>query len=213
MPSRNFPPFAHGRPVREFRSRLKKMLSLVFPFAPVEVEWAALRDEHGIFSPRIDAAVGPFAMPMSLGGDHDRMIRKYRPLLKKLYEAHRANLSAYASTGDGIDFEALCAFNPGAQCFLAFEIENAASRKHLMGGALNAAALGRIGLYVTMGPERLRTLVRMRGYLGILAKTSRNVPDPSNLLLLSGDQLMAAMNAFLDSQRGKRSRAGVRVRV
>lgn len=192
--------------VREYQTQLKEKLSAVFPALPVEIEWAAMTDERALYSPRLDAAVGPFATQRIFIDEYDQLVREFEPLLNNLFEVHRSNLREHGQPDNHFDFERLCTRNLNARCFLAFEIENAVSRKHLMGGAINAAALGRIGLAVAWNREKLRAFVRMRSYLLFLAEVGKNTFDPSNLLLLSKEQVMEALNSFISQRLTRRSR-------
>ncbi len=197
--SRN-PHFVPRGSVREYQAQLQEKLSAIFPALPVEIEWAAMTDERALYSPRLDAAVGPFATQRIYIDEYDELVHEYEPLLNSLFEAHRRNLREHDQPDDHFAFNRLCTRNQNARCFLAIEIENAVSRKHLMGGAINAAALGRIGLAVAWNREKLRAFVRMRSYLLFLAEVGKNTFDPSNLLLLSKEQVMEALDSFL-SQR------------
>ncbi|MBI5006203.1 MAG: hypothetical protein HZB95_03660 [Nitrosomonadales bacterium] len=185
--------------MREYQTQLEEKLTAVFPALPVEIEWAAMTDERGLYSPRLDAAVGPFATNNICIDEYDQLVREFEPLLNNLFDVHRANLRAHGQPDNHFDFERMCTRNRNARCFLAVEIENAVSRKHLMGGAINAAALGRIGLAVAWNQEKLRAFVRMRSYLLFLAEVGKNTFDPSNLLILSKQQVMEALDSFLNS--------------
>lgn len=195
-----------SRPVREYQARLKEKLTAVFQNVPVEIEWAAMTDERGLYSPRLDAAVGPFATHSIYIDEYDRLIRTFEPLLDALFEIHRANLRAHCQPDNHFDFEYACRRNLNARCFLALEIENSVSHKHLMGGAINAAALGRIGFAIAWNDQKLRHFVRMRSYLLFLAEVGKNTFDPSNLFILSKEQLMQAIDTFLsDPDLARRS--------
>lgn len=198
-------PFQHphfvGRGlVQEYQAQLKDKLSALFCNVPVEIEWAAMTGERTLYSPRLDAAVGPFATQQSYIEEYDQLIRYHEQLLSTLFQIHRANLRAFGQPDNHFTFEHICTRNMNARCFLAFEIENAVSRKHLMGGAINAAALGRIGLAVAWNQEKLKAFVRMRSYLLFLAEVGKNTFDPSNLLILSKEQVMEALDSFLDTE-------------
>lgn len=201
------PHFVARGSVREYQTQLKEKLSDVFPALPVEIEWAAMTVERALYSPRLDAAVGPFATQSICIDEYDQLVREFEPLLSNLFEVHRANLRAHGQPDSHFDFERLCTRNLNARCFLAFEIENAVSRKHLMGGAINAAALGRIGLAVAWNQEKLRAFVRMRNYLLFLGEVGKNTFDPSNLLILSKEQVMEALDFFIRQRLTRRSRA------
>lgn len=89
--------------------------------------------------------------------------------------------------------------NRNARCFLAIEIENKVSRKHLMGGAINAAAPGRAGLAVGWSDQMVRAFVKLRAYLLYLARVGKNTFDPFNLLIVNRIQLAAAV-AIIDHE-------------
>jgi len=84
--------------------------------------------------------------------------------------------------------------NQNARCLIAIEIENEVSRKHLMGGAINAAALGRIGIAVAWTDGKLRAFTNMKRYLDYLASVHKNTFDTANLVILSTDQLIQAID-------------------
>ncbi|WP_339218583.1 hypothetical protein [Paenibacillus sp. FSL W7-1332] len=44
---------------------------------------------------------------------------------------------------------------------MAIEIEHLVSRKHLMGGAINASALGRFGVVIPWSEEKLRAFIKI----------------------------------------------------
>jgi len=179
--------------LREYQDVLVRKLSRVFREVPVQSEWATMTDESGLYSPRLDVAVGPFATDRIYIGEYDALIRTHAPLVKALFTVHRANLKEHGERDDHFSFDELCHRNSNSRCFLAFEIENAVSRKHLMGGAINAAALGRIGIAVGWDRGKLRALIRLRTYLLFLARVGKNTFHPSNLLILTGKQVMACV--------------------
>jgi hypothetical protein len=97
---------------------------------------------------------------------------------------------------DRFDYESVINRNFNARCFLAIEVENQVSHKHLMGGAINAAALGRIGLAIAWSEDNLRKFVRMRNYMLFLSDVERNTFDTSNLLVLTAKQLLEIINDY-----------------
>lgn len=190
--------------VREYQIKLKEKLSLIFPADSVEIEWAAMADERALYSPRLDAAVGPFATHRIYEQEYDQMVRDHELLLVRLFDLHRSNLRTFGQPDGHFSFAHMCSRNFNARCFLAFEIENVVSRKHLMGGAINAAALGRIGLAIAWNQEKLRAFVRMRSYLLFLTEVGKNSFDPSNLLILTKEQLMDAIEMSISERQPRR---------
>jgi hypothetical protein len=192
-------------PVKAFQRTVCRALKLAVAGVPVEKEWAAMRHEDGVYSPRLDVAVGPFATGrLRCVSEFDRLVKNHDSFLRCLYRYHLANLRDGAALNPGIDFEHVVNRNPNARCFMAIEIENKVSRKHLMGGAINAAALGRIGIAVGWTAEKVKALVKLRTYLLFLATVGKNTFDPANLLILSKRQLKGA----LDLLTAKAARTG-----
>ncbi len=184
-------------PVKAFQENLRLKLAALFPRVPVKKEWAAMVDQDGLYSPRLDIAVGPFATTdLVYVAEFDHLVREHEAFLRHLHDCHLANVPRDRGLELGIDFERVTARNPNARCFLAIEIENQVSRKHLMGGAINAAALGRIGIAVGWTPEKVKAFVKLRSYLLFLARVGKNTFDPTNLLVLSKEQLREALDSF-----------------
>lgn len=176
--------------VTNYQEKLKTALSLHFPPETVRKEWAAMHVEPGLYSPRLDLAVGPFATGQRYINEYDDLSNTHSELLQLLYKVHTENLAEFDEIPNRFEFEHVIRRNENARCFLAIEIENKVSNKHLMGGAINAAALGRIGLAVAWNDKNLRKFLRMRSYLLFLTDMGKNSFDPSNLLILTAQQLM-----------------------
>jgi hypothetical protein len=176
--------------VAAFQARLAAILRAIFGGDLVAVEWTSFRGEGARYSPRVDVAVGPFATGSArLESTFNSMVMAQSVLLRRLHACHEINVrNQFASDTVG-DLESIALRNPNARCFMAIEIEKSGSRKHIMGGAINAAALGRLGMSVAWTEERLRALVKMRRYLLHLASVGKNSFDPTNLLILSRSQL------------------------
>ena len=186
---------ATANPVREYQTRLRDGLARKLGDVEIAIEWRAMTDEPGVYSPRLDAAVGPFAFHDKLGDQYDAMVKKHSRFLRELFDLHRANLDDCGGAREDIGFEEVSRRNWNSRCFLAFEIENVVSRKHLMGGAINAAALGRIGVAVGWDIGKVRALVRLRSYLLFLARVGKNTFHPFNLLIVGADQLDQCLRA------------------
>lgn len=176
--------------VNVFQTRLAARYRALMPDIPVRTEWAAMQDENGLYSPRLDIAVGPFATgDLVLSSEYDALADQNIALVEALHAVCIANIAQYTEDSPGADLGDVLYRNQNARCFIGIEIENNVSRKHLMGGAINAAALGRIGLVIAWTEEKLRALIRLRSYLLFLANVGKNTFDPMNLLILSADQV------------------------
>lgn len=189
--------------VKDYQLQLKSMLDQIFPKDDIRVEWSSMNDERDrtLYSPRLDVAVGPFATSERLENIYDDMInsRKSRILLTKLIEYNKINLEVYDNFIEAVDYERIRYLNYNSRCFLAIEIENNVSRKHLMGGVMNAGALGRIGIMIPWTPEKLRAMVKAVRYIGYLKYAEKNTFSTDNLIIVTKDQMLAALNETIRS--------------
>ncbi len=175
--------------VTHFQTNLVTALISRFGEGQVAGEWTSLTGEESIYSPRIDVAVGPFATgAVRHAATFDGLLATHAPLIARLVECHRANVHSLRA-GDAIpSLSAISSRNVNARCFMAIEIENKVSRKHILGGLVNIAALGKLGIVVAWTPEKLRAVLRMRRYLLFLASVEKNSFDPTSLCVLSREQ-------------------------
>ncbi len=179
--------------VAEFQNDLQGALQQRFLPTDVRKEWASIPGSVGVYSPRLDLAVGPFATgELRYGPTYDTLFERNRGFVTALWTAHRSNVGDGEIGGQTL--EGLRTANRNARCFLAIEIENQVTRKHLMGGAINAAALGRLGIAVGWDQRRLMALLRLRRYLNFLAGVDKPTFSVNNLLILSPEQLSAAVS-------------------
>jgi hypothetical protein len=188
--------------LRSYQLQLKEYLKQIFNIDAIQEEWSSMRDEYGlsIYSPRLDVAVGPFATHERLGYVYDEMLRipQIEEFVRKLVEYNRTNLERY---GDGFvvpgQYEDILYMNHNARCFMAIEIEHLVSRKHLMGGAINASALGRFGVVIPWSDEKMRAFIKLVRYLQYLRYAEKNTFDTSNLLIVSREQMDIALAEVL----------------
>ena len=170
---------------------------------PVEAGWSSMRDEYGleIYSPRIDVAVGPFATHERLGHIYDEMMDnpRIRRFIERLIEYNRLNLERHDGFVRAATFEEITESNYNARCLIAIEIENQVSRKHLMGGAINASALGRIGIVIPWSNEKLKAFVKLVRYLQYLKYAEKNTFNTTNLLIITREQIQSAIEEALQN--------------
>ena len=108
-------------------------------------------------------------------------------------------MARFAPDDDVADLQSMCGLNQGARCFLAIEIEGKGSRKHTMGGMINAAALGKIGIATATDEKELRKQLMIRRYLIFLSDFGKSTIDTRNLLVVTTKQLA---NAIVAGSRG-----------
>jgi hypothetical protein len=160
------------------------------------VEWASFTGYPKQYSPRLDLAVGPFSTVPGerLVNDYHRLAREHRGFLENLWECHAQNEADLNAWNEQCapDLDSALAANRNARCFLAIEIENQVSRKHLMGGALNAVALGHLGIIIGWTEDKVRAMFRARNYLQFLERVEKPTIAMGNLLILSREQALRA---------------------
>jgi hypothetical protein len=165
-----------------------------FRDASVSAEWAALRAEPATYSPRVDIAVGPYAIDRRYEDEYDALANRHQRFLGQIYSRFKGNALALDADAFVSPLDHVCALNSNARCFMAIEIDSSGSRKHLLGGMVNAAALGRVGLSVAGNPEMLRALLKTRRYLQFLADVGKNTFNTGNLMIVTVEQLAEALD-------------------
>lgn len=187
--------------IKEYQNRLKQTLANVFLDVDIKTEWASMQNESSLqlYSPRLDVAVGPFANHMRLVEQYDKMCKnpKIRNFIARLIEFNRNNQALFPGYIYPPDLNQVINQNKNSRCFMAIEIENEVSRKHLIGGAINASALGRIGIVIPWSQEKLRAFVRLFRYLQYLKNAEKNSFYTTNLLIITKDQMREALEDFV----------------
>lgn len=183
--------------LRIYQALLASRLGHIFEQPVTHEEW---RSEFGMdsYSPRPDIAIGPFAIgTRRLEHEYNQLAAKHHTLLARLSAFHQQNVRAFGDPSSTISLNGILERNPNARCFMAIEIENRVSRKHLMGGALNASALGRVGVVVGWTPDKVKALVKLRSYLRHLGQYGKPTFDAENLLILAPGQFLTALDSLV----------------
>lgn len=186
---RNFISKRDFEQVPTFQQELSRHLSIVFNEEYIKTEWSASIDRE-VYSPRLDLAVGPFAMEESYVTQYNKMIQdpKILHFLERLQRAHIHNL-ARNSYFNAPELDKKLCMNTNARCFLSIEIENAVTQKHLIGAIVNASALGRLGILIPWNDRQLRAFIRALNYLGFLKSVGKNTFDMTNVFIVSKEQI------------------------
>lgn len=185
-------------PVAEFQSEMQNCLRRIYPEpTPIQTEWQAIQGNNNLYSPRIDIVVGPFST--TRGGnritEYNQLMDSSQRFIEALLEIHQTNYRNIM--GETIarttSFDDLKTFNENARCLLAIEIENKVSRKHLLGGVVNASALGRMGIVVGWTGDKVKALFKLLAYWEFLGSVGKNSFRTNNLIILSPSQLQDAI--------------------
>jgi len=158
-------------------------------------EWSAFSGMTYQYSPRVDIAIGPFSITPNQNktGEYNRLLRNENigGFLRSVYDFHVENVGEEWLNEITIpDFDSLKQKNQNARCFIAIEIENTSTKKHIMGSMVNASSLGRIGIGVAYNDSVKRTFLRILNYLAFLKRVEKNTYDTTNFLILTKEQLI-----------------------
>ena len=178
---------------KEYQNLTIELLANKLPELEVIGEWIAFRRIHYQYSPRVDIAVGPFSINPNDNqtDEYNRIIEQpnINILLKLIYNYHIENIGhEWMNELDIPDFKLLIHKNLYARCFLAIEIENSSTRKHIMGSMINAASLGRIGIGIAFNNSVMKKFLRILNYLAFLKRVEKNTYDATNFLILTKEQ-------------------------
>ncbi len=189
----------------EFQKRIESKLKYLFIArdisAEIKTEWPTLAGEDPTtYSPRLDIAVGPFAVrDYHYEKAYDQMVEALSIQLDKWIDASRDNCTRYLGTRaitvhpTNHQYYISSPSNRNARCFMAIEIENRSSRKHLMGSIINAAALGRIGVVIAWTDTMLKATIRMKEYFDFLERKRKPTFNVGNVLVLTADQFESVL--------------------
>ncbi|MFT3934489.1 MAG: hypothetical protein QM726_12780 [Chitinophagaceae bacterium] len=159
-------------------------------------EWTAFQGYKNHYSPRVDIAVGPFSIQPGNNQmqEYNKLIQEknVKKVLNELFKLHVKNLGEEPLINELVvaDFNNLLIKNQNARCFLAIEIENENSKKHIMGSLINASSLGRVGIGVAYSEKTFRTFIRILNYLAFLKRVGKNTYDTTNFLIVKKDQMV-----------------------
>lgn len=183
---------------REYQNEVRTKLERLYE--EVEVQWHPFRGQgYGIYAPKIDVAVGPYAIEARYGNRYSELLTETRSFIESLIERHNRNVEGYE---EQTSFQRIERFNENARCLLCIEIEKSGGRKHCLGNLVNASALGRIGLLVARSDEMLRVFLRQRVYLSYLKSVEKNTFRTDNAIVLTETQFDECLDAI--GQRNRR---------
>ena len=109
-----------------------------------------MRLENGLYSPRMDVAVGPFAFSGYRFANIDEYNYEQLLALQRI-DNFLEKLIEYGRVLPGFNRH----HNPNPRCLLSIEIENANDYKHNLGSIANCSIMGKIGVYIDYDARRL----------------------------------------------------------
>jgi hypothetical protein len=183
--------------VKEYQSEIAKKLSEIFTGLEIKKEWTADVSQFNLYSPRLDIAIGPFAIAEGMINQYETLQIKYVTFIRGLIDIHNSNLKNIYDDYNIRDMITSQHTNYNPRCFIAIEIENSVSRKHLIGGAINASALGRFGLFIAFNEEKFNAMKKLEGYFNFLSDAKKNTFNTNNLFILSKEQFSDYLDQYI----------------
>ena len=162
-----------------------KSLSRIFGEDNVRKEWDVAKNSQDDFTrelycPRLDIAVGPFNIDGNVNWnieEMERVVHIRRSFIKRLLN--------HSETPHIEIEEFLSNKNQNPRCFLAIEIENSGSSKHMLGDVANVSILGSIGIIVPFNDKKLSLCKRIKQYVGFATEVGKTNVVFKNVLILN----------------------------
>lgn len=181
--------------VVHYQNALTRLFNGIFiPPIPLQPEWDPFADISDIHSPHLDYAVGPFAKgDLRFDDEYDDLMDNYSRLFRLLIDTYNNNIRDQHLLRP-LDFIEVKYHNQNARALITIEIENTTTRKHIIGGIINASTLGRIGIMVAWNEESFITMKQQLNYIRFLNKKKLFRYKPANLIILNRNQLLEILN-------------------
>jgi len=191
----------------EYEDNLGDLLDVYF----ADTQLATIRIRQGLkygsesryrsYSPIIDISIGPFSEEkgVSLWYDYDRLVTNSSSLIDAMLEQFRQNYQIFGSgifeIGERIlptDYTSFLTTNAeanwNARCFMAIEVEDSGSEKHLLGDLINVSISGRVGVVIGCNQNKLETFLRQLDYLAYTVRAKKITFNSRNIIVLKSEQ-------------------------
>jgi hypothetical protein len=164
----------------------------------VEKEWSVDidRDRSSIYEPRVDVAVGPFAIEGQQDRDYyqnklDHLAETILPdLVRKTndnYEEFQNFCGTWNTEGKLLQLANVRTLNQNPRCFLSVEVEANDAGKYMLGNIVNTISLGKIGVIIPASDSSKRSVFRCLEYLQFLDNVGKPT-FPTKCLVLTKEQ-------------------------
>jgi len=183
-----------SKEVEEYQELVCNSLQRIFGETNVKKEWNVAKDSRDDFTrelycPRLDIAIGPFNI--------DRDVERNKMAIKRVARRHRdfvdRMLRYSQQQGSNVD-GFLENANANPRCFLAIEVENSGSSKHMLGNIANTSIIGSIGVVIPFNYKKASLCKRIKKYV-TFATQVRKIKDVfKNVLIIDKENFLRALN-------------------
>jgi len=194
--ARRLPITKRKNTTKSFQNKIVVGLKGIFGDDMVEKEWDVAKDSQDAWSrklycPRIDVAVRPFNTTGNIKRNNriiDAKIEEYRAFIAELVD------KAETEVGSVDNF--LSNKNENPRCFLAIEIENSGTRKHMLGDIANASIIAAIGIVVPLNKSTLNGFKRIKKYIQFATEVDKIEAIFNNVLVINRDNFINIISSF-----------------
>lgn len=175
--------------------RTLSLLEEVFGQGNVIPEWDVAKNSLDAlqrrlqYCPRIDFAVRPLNI--------DTRIYHNQRLIDEAYQNFEDLIDTLIKNG------LTCTRwtdNKNPRCFLAIEYENKTSTKHRLGSLINAGAIGKMGIIVSLNPKVYRSYDRILKYLEFLQQHKKTNELQNNYLVIDQGKFEEILREYVKSK-------------
>jgi hypothetical protein len=184
--------------VKIYQERLSGKLLSVFEEAIPE--WRPFRNRNYGYTPIPDIAVGPFAIDENQEMEYSQLVETHGQLIQSLINRHNSNARLYAPDQRIRSVDSLIHSNSNARCLFCIEIENQVTRKHIIGGLINASALGRVAVLIGWDDRKVQAMFEQRMYMNFLQQVGKNHFYTNNVVILSPHQFEQCVDEYILQQ-------------
>lgn len=176
--------------VKKYQEFVYGSMKGIFGEDMVRKEWDVAKDTKDDFTrelycPRLDVAVGPFNIDRNIEYNNRQIesaLQDYRGFIDKIY---------YLSDQSSVNIEEfLEKRNKNPRCFLAIEIENSGSSKHMVGNIANVSILGSIGIIVPFNDKQLSLCKRVKEYVAFATVVEKVNVIFENVLVIDKENFL-----------------------
>jgi len=185
-----------SKEIEGYQELVCNTLQGIFGETDVKKEWNVAKDSKDDFTrelycPRLDVAVGPFNI--------DRDIERNKSAIKTLAHIHRDFIDRMLrySQQQGNNVESFLEnANPNPRCFLAIEIENSGSSKHMLGNIANVSIIGSIGVVIPFNYKKASLCNRIKKYVTFATQVGKTEDVFKNVLIIDKENFLRVLEGI-----------------
>lgn len=196
-----------GMEVRDFQELVYSSLKRIFGENNAKKEWNVAKNStddfiRKLYCPRLDLAVGPFNIDRKITYNNteiEKAIRYYRSFIDKMFNNSEQR--------DGNFDEFLNKRNINPRCFLAIEIENSGTSKHMLGNIANVSIIGSIGVVIPFNDRQLSNCKRIKEYVDFATEVKKIKAIFENILVIDKENFLKVLTMELSRAQAKSPKA------